>query len=158
MLCSPFITQPPILYSWIISVVGHRIESLALHCNGFTTELQRRVAIGQSAASSAVERSSGRVVEWSSGRRAGGRSAIYLHIFPDNLGGSACSSEIVQAILADRHFGGRSGMIRRAVCRIWLHFYRITCRLSIIGRKKVVYMAIGRQNHVDRTTCAPPAL
>ena len=43
----------------------------------------------------------------------------------------------VQAILAVRQFGGRSGMIWRVVCRNWLHFYRITCILSKIGRKKV---------------------
>ena len=47
--------------------------------------------------------------------------------FPANLGGSACSSEIVQAISAVLHFGDRSGMIRRADCRYWLHFYRIAC-------------------------------
>ena len=62
---------------------------------------------------------------------------VYIHLFPANLGGSACISEIVQAISAVRHFGGRSGIIRRAVCRNWLHFYRIPCRVFIIGRKKV---------------------
>ena len=56
---------------------------------------------------------------------------------PANLGGSACISEIVPAISSARQFGGRSGMIRQPQCRNWLHFYRITCRLSKIGRKKV---------------------
>ena len=49
-----------------------------------------------------------------------------------------------------RHFGGRSGMIRRADCRNWLHFYRIPCRLSIIGRKKVY----NRARRAARTTGA----
>ena len=62
---------------------------------------------------------------------------LYVHLFPANLGDSACISEIVQAISAVRQFGGRSGMIRQPQCRNWLHFYRITCRLSKIGRKKV---------------------
>ena len=52
-------------------------------------------------------------------------------------GRNACVSEIAQAISAVRQFGGRSGMIRQPQCRNWLHFYRITCRLSKIGRKKV---------------------
>ena len=60
-----------------------------------------------------------------------------LHLFPANLGDSACISEIAQAISAVRQFGGRSGMIRQPQCRNWLHFYRITCRLSKIGREKV---------------------
>ena len=60
-----------------------------------------------------------------------------IHLFPANLGDSACISEIVQAISAVRQFGGRSGMIRQPQCRNWLHFYRITCRLSKTGRKKV---------------------
>ena len=63
-----------------------------------------------------------------------------LYLFSANLGGSACSSEIVQAISAVRHFGSRSGMIRRADFRNWLHFYRIQCRLSIIGWVKVLYV------------------
>ena len=56
-----------------------------------------------------------------------------LHLFPANLGDSACISEIVQAISAVWQFGGRLGMIRRPQCRNWLHFYRITCRSSKIG-------------------------
>ena len=60
-----------------------------------------------------------------------------LHLFPANLGDSACISEIVQAISAVRQFGGRSGMIRQPQCRNWLHLYRITCRSSKNGRKKV---------------------
>ena len=50
---------------------------------------------------------------------------VRFYTFPDNLGGSACSSEIVQTISAVRHFGGRLGMIRRAVCRNWLHFTQL---------------------------------
>ena len=38
-----------------------------------------------------------------------------IHIFMSNLGSSV--SEILQTISAVRHFGGRSGMIWRAVCR-----------------------------------------
>ena len=60
-----------------------------------------------------------------------------LHLFPANLGDSACISEIVQAVSAVRQFGGRSGIIRQPQCRTWLHFYRITCKLSKIGQKKV---------------------
>ena len=59
-----------------------------------------------------------------------------LHLFPANLGDSACISEIVQAISAVRQFGGRPGMIRQPQFRNWLHCYRITCRLSKIGRKR----------------------
>ena len=70
----------------------------------------------------------------------------YLHLFPTNLGGSACSSEIVQAISADRHFGGHSGMIRHN-CRNWLHFYRIPCRLSILVGKKVYMYYVGTDNY-----------
>ena len=33
-------------------------------------------------------------------------------------------------------------MIRQPQCRNWLHFYRITCRLSKIGRKKVYYIDV----------------
>ena len=62
----------------------------------------------------------------------------YVHLFQADLGGSACSSEIVQVISVFRHFGGHSGMIRRADCRNWLHFYRIPCRLFIIGGKRDV--------------------
>ena len=61
----------------------------------------------------------------------------YTH-FPANLGGSACISELVQAISAVRHFDGRSGMIRRPEFRNWLHFYRIPCRLSINWSQKGV--------------------
>ena len=62
---------------------------------------------------------------------------IFIHLFPANLGDSACILEIVQAISAFRQFGDRSGMIRQPQCRNWLHFYRNACRLSKIGRKKV---------------------
>ena len=62
---------------------------------------------------------------------------LHIHLFPANLGDSACISEIVQAISAVRQFGGRSGMVRQPQCRKWLHFNRSTCRLSKIGRKKV---------------------
>ena len=34
------------------------------------------------------------------------------------------------------NFDGRSGMIRRADCRNWLHFYRISCRLFMIFSEK----------------------
>ena len=60
-----------------------------------------------------------------------------VHLFPANLGDSECISEIVQAISAVRQFGGRSGMVRQSQCRNWLLFYRITYRLSKIGRKRV---------------------
>ena len=63
---------------------------------------------------------------------------IHIRLFPANLGDSACSSEIVQVISAVRQFGGRSGMIRQSQCRNWLRFYRITCRLSKIGRKRCI--------------------
>ena len=45
------------------------------------------------------------------------------------------------AISAVRQFGSRSGMIRQPQYRNWLHFYRITCRLSKIGRGKGVVNA-----------------
>ena len=73
-------------------------------------------------------------------------SFFNIHLFPDNLGDSACISEIVQATSAVRQFGGRSGMIRQPQCRNWLHFYRITCRLSKTGRKKGVVMGIAAQS------------
>ena len=73
------------------------------------------------------------------GRRQCGLCVMtcHIHLFPANLGDSAYISEIVQEISAVLQFGGRSGMIRRPQCRNWSHFYRITCRLSKIGRKKV---------------------
>ena len=60
-------------------------------------------------------------------------------LFPAKLGDSVCISEIVQAISVVRQFGGCSGLIWRPECRNWLHFYRIPCRLSKIGREKGVY-------------------
>ena len=47
---------------------------------------------------------------------------LLVHLFPANLGDSACILEIVQAISAFRQFGDRSGMIRQPQCRNWLHF------------------------------------
>ena len=75
-----------------------------------------------------------------------------LHLFPANLGDSACISEIVQAISAVRQFGGRPGMIRQPQCRNWLHCYRITCRLSKIGRKKVYMVLLGPEHGSDSFT------
>ena len=66
-------------------------------------------------------------------------SEQYLHLFAANLSDSACISETVQVISAVWQFGGRSGMIRQPQCRNWLHFYRIICRLSKNGRKKVYF-------------------
>ena len=76
----------------------------------------------------------------------------YIHLFPANLGDSACISEIVQAISAVRQFGGRSGIIRQTQCRNWLHFYRIACRMSKIGRKKVYI----NQLPLERKLPCPP--
>ena len=67
-----------------------------------------------------------------------------LHLFPASLGDSACISEISQAMSAVRQFGGRSGMIRQPQYRNSLHFYRITCILSKISRKKVYYLSLNR--------------
>ena len=72
-----------------------------------------------------------------------GVSLKHLHLFPANLGDSACISETVQVISAVWQFGGRSGMIRQPQCRNWLHFYRITCRLSKNGRKKAHFLRKG---------------
>ena len=53
------------------------------------------------------------------------------------------------------NFGGRSGMIRRADCRNWLHFYRIPCRLSIIGRKRVYKTVSGAKQHAYTVAIIP---
>ena len=60
------------------------------------------------------------------------------------------------AISAVRYFGRRSGMVRRADCRNWLHFYRSPCRLSIICREKGVYCITQTGGPYPHSASPPP--
>ena len=65
---------------------------------------------------------------------------INVHLFPANLGGSACSSEIVQAVSAVRQFGGGSGMTRHAAAEIGCTFteFHGVCPY-LVGKRCILY-------------------